>query len=255
MRTGVSRIRWIAAVVAVVAVVAVLAITNGLPSTTTSSGSSSSSSNLSSSSSPSSASSLSSSITSYSSSSQSVSSSTCTLYLTSGGFTASASATWSVGACEQLLGIVIVQGCPQNMSSSITVCTGPEYASYSATGSGTSSGVMGADVPSNQRVEIDLYGALPELQCISSNCSSATLLSDVLNSCCDLVDQYSFSAPGQYSFAASWTSIPFFLTSCTVVSTSSESSGPTPVCTTTSGTTSTSFTSQSSEVNLIIVVS
>jgi hypothetical protein len=159
--------------------------------------------------------------------------STCTLFLVSGGFTATASATSASGTCGPLTGIVDVLGCP-TANSSVIVCPGPQYASFSATGGGT------ATVPRNQRIEIDLFGGLPILRCASANCSSASLVNSTLYSCCRLADQFIFSTPGDYIFTASWTPGTFGLTACTFVSYSNETSAgsviSTPYCTSASGT-------------------
>jgi mucin-6/19 len=192
--------------------------------------------------------------------SYSSSTSTCTLYLVSGGFTATAGATSTGEICEPLIGVIEVLGCP-TATSSITACSGPRYASFSAGGTSTntslcsithgssctaSTGTIGAAVPRDQRIEIDLFGALPTLRCTSSNCSSVSLLSSVLDSCCRLADQYTFSAPGEYAFTASWTPVPSYLTACTFVSYSTTTSATsTPYCTSASGTvTAANFSTQ-----------
>jgi hypothetical protein len=171
-------------------------------------------------------------------------SSTCTLFLVSGGFTATASATSASGTCAPLTGIIDVLGCPPttNSSPSVIACPGPQFASFSATGSTT------AVVPWDQRVEIDLFGGLPMLQCASPNCSSsASLINSTIYSCCRLADQFIFSVPGDYSFTASWTPGTFGLTACTFVSylteTSAGSVTSTPYCTSASGTSSAAYSS------------
>jgi hypothetical protein len=168
--------------------------------------------------------------------------STCTLFLVSGGFTATASATSASGTCAPLTGIVDVLGCPATTDSSSVVCSGPQYASFSATGSSTTA------VPWDQRIEIDLFGGLPMLQCASPNCpSSASLVNSTLYSCCRLADQFIFSAPGDYSFTASWTPGTFGLTACTFVSystvTFAGSVTSEPYCTSASGTSSVAYSS------------
>jgi hypothetical protein len=167
-------------------------------------------------------------------------SSTCTLFLVSGGFTATASATSAGGTCAPLTGIIDILGCPPttNSSSSVTACPGPQFASFSAPDSSTT-----AVVPAGQRIEIDLFGGLPMLRCVSPNCSSsASLVNSTLYSCCRLADQFIFSVPGDYSFTASWTPGTFGLTACTFVSystvTSAGSVTSTPYCTSASGTSS-----------------
>jgi hypothetical protein len=172
-------------------------------------------------------------------------SSTCTLFLVSGGFTATASATSARGTCAPLTGIIDVLGCPPttNSSSSDIACPGPQFASFSATGSSAT-----AVVPHGQRIEIDLFGGLPMLQCASPNCSSsASLVNSTLYSCCRLADQFIFSAPGDYNFTASWTPGTFGLTACTFVSystvTSAGSVASTPYCTSASGTSSVAYSS------------
>jgi hypothetical protein len=172
-------------------------------------------------------------------------SSTCTLFLVSGGFTATANATSASGTCAPLAGIIDVLGCPPttNSSSSVIACPGPQFASFSATGSSAT-----AVVPSGQRIEIDLFGGLPMLRCVSPNCSSsASLVNSTLYSCCRLTDQFIFSVPGDYNFTASWTPGTFGLTVCTFVSyvteTSAGSVTSTPYCTSASGTSSTAYSS------------
>jgi hypothetical protein len=103
-------------------------------------------------------------------------------------------------------------------------------------------------VPWDQRIEIDLFGGLPMLQCASPNCpSSASLVNSTLYSCCRLADQFIFSAPGDYSFTASWTPGTFGLTACTFASYSTETSAGSvtsaPYCTSASGTSSVAYSS------------
>ncbi|MDA4113394.1 MAG: hypothetical protein OK474_05040 [Thaumarchaeota archaeon] len=113
-------------------------------------------------------------------------------------------------------------------------------------------------VPRDQRIEIDLFGGLPTLQCASPNCSSASLVNSTLYSCCRLADQFIFSVPGDYSFTASWTPGTFGLTACTFVSystvTSAGSVTSQPYCISASGTSSVAYSS-TQQISFVLNVS